>query len=98
MTFTSGVVLALLVIVVLVVVTAGLVCKKFGKGSVVNTMGGTGGRLDGSVDPSKDVEVRLAELADAGGSNEDEYSGRLGSPPGRGALKLGYCIGRNIDC
>lgn len=95
LTFTSGVELELVIVVVETtgLVLGTLVCKKFGKGSVVNTKGGTGGRLEGKVDPSK-VEAELADV----GNNEDEYSGRLGSPPGKGELKLGYCIGRYIDC
>lgn len=47
---------------------------------------------EGSVDPSKELDVKLAELA-------DEYSGKFGvevfggGPLDKEELKLGYCIG-----
>lgn len=78
-----------------------LVCIKLGNGSLVNTEGGTGGRLEGTVDPSKGVEIKLAELVEVG-KKGDEYSGkfeegRLGAPLDKDALKLGYCIGCCIE-
>lgn len=51
-----------------------LFCIKLGKGSLFNTKGGTGGRPEGRVDPSKDEEVLLTEPVEVTevGNNGDE--------------------------
>lgn len=70
-----------------------LLCIIVGKDPVANTEG----RLEGNVDPSKGLDVKVAELVDIGNTG-DGYSGKFGvdafdAPLDKDALKLGYCIG-----